>query len=40
MANSHLQVGAENIVLEGGGIIDGNGFFWWQSGHGDAGRYS
>jgi hypothetical protein len=32
------EVGAENIVLDGGGIIDGNGEFWWGSaGMGDAG---
>ena len=31
-------MGAENIILEGGGVIDGNGFFWWTF-SGDAGHY-
>ena len=35
------EVGAENIVLEGGGTIDGNGFYWWTVVNaGDAGRYA
>ena len=34
------EVGAENVVLEGGGIIDGNGPYWWgTAGMGDAGGY-
>ena len=34
------EVGAENARLDGGGVIDGQGTFWWQSGFGDAGGYN